>query len=363
MDTVGLQALFAALSEEGYTVVGPTVRDQAVVYEEIESADELPIGIADEQEGGHYRLLKRSDGARFGYNLGQSSWKRFLYPPHTELFRATHTDDGILFETVDEPAPRYAFFGVRACELAAIETQDGVFLGPMSDRTYATRREQALTIAVNCGQAAATCFCTSMGTGPRCTTGYDLVMTEMLDGASPTYLVDSGTERGAAIVAKLPGRDVTDQDVERADEATRSAERDIFRHMETEGIRDLLVNNANSERWADVAERCLACGNCTLACPTCFCSTTEDSVTLDGTAVRSRRWDSCFTLEFSALHGRPVRGDTRSRYRQWMTHKLATWHDQFGRSGCVGCGRCITWCPVGIDITREVAAMREGVET
>jgi ferredoxin len=363
MGTEGLDVLFDTLEEEGFTIVGPTVRDQTVVYEQLHSPTDLPVGIGDDQEGGHYRLVDRSDDARFGYNLGQTSWKRFLYPPRTDLFRVTRDDDGIVFEPVEDPGARYAFVGVRACELAAIGVQDGVFTSPnMSDPTYARRRDEALFVAVNCGQAAPTCFCTSMGTGPRCTTGFDIVMTEILDGDDPRYVVDSGSDRGSDIMRSLPGRETTSEDMAHAEESMLRAERDIVRRMETEGIRDLLVANPNHERWADVADRCLACGNCTLVCPTCFCSTIEDSVTLDGTAVRSRRWDSCFTLEFSALHGRPVRGDTRSRYRQWMTHKLATWHDQFGRSGCVGCGRCITWCPVGIDITQEVAAMRETAE-
>lgn len=362
MDMDGLSALFTALCDDGYTVVGPTVRDQAIVYEELGSPDELPIGVGDDQEGGHYRLIERSDEARFGFNLGQSSWKQFLYPPRTELFRATKTGDGVRFVTVDDPGPRYAFFGVRACELAAIGAQDEVFLGFAAvDRTYASLREQALIVAVNCGQAAATCFCASMGSGPRCTSGYDIVLTEILEAPGPEYVVEGGSEQGSAIVRGLPGREASADDLELANSASRNAEEGIVRRMSTEGIRDLLVHNPNHERWDEVADRCLACGNCTLACPTCFCSTTEDTVTLDGTAIRSRRWDSCFTLEFSALHGRPVRGDNRSRYRQWMTHKLATWQDQFGRNGCVGCGRCITWCPVGIDITEEVAAIREVV--
>ena len=75
-------------------------------------------------------------------------------------------------------------------------------------------------------------------------------------------------------------------------------------------------------------------------------------------AERWRKWDSCFTLDFSYIHGGSVRTSAAARYRQWLSHKLATWIDQFGSSGCVGCGRCITWCPVGIDITEEVAAIR-----
>jgi ferredoxin len=123
----------------------------------------------------------------------------------------------------------------------------------------------------------------------------------------------------------------------------------------------VLKANLEHPRWTEVAKRCLACTNCTLVCPTCFCSTVEDVTDLGGDQIgRERRWDSCFTLEFSYIHGGSVRRDGASRYRQWLTHKLAHWHDQFGSSGCVGCGRCISWCPVGIDITEEVAAIAAG---
>ena len=129
--------------------------------------------------------------------------------------------------------------------------------------------------------------------------------------------------------------------------------------METDGIKELLYGNPEHSQWDNVASRCLACANCTMVCPTCFCSTVDDGTSLDlREAWRDRRWDSCFTLEHSHMHSGPVRSSTKSRYRQWMTHKLASWIDQFGTSGCVGCGRCITWCPVGIDITEEVSAIR-----
>ena len=357
----GLGALFDMLHDDGFIIVGPTVRDQAIVYDLLDTPNDLPIGVTDTQDGGTYRLASRPDEARFGYNLGQSSWKRFLFPPRKTLFRASNDHDGLTFETVDDPEPRYAFVGVRACELAAIDIQDEVLLrGNAVDRTYAARRDQAVIIAVNCGQAAATCFCTSMGTGPRCTSGYDVVMTEVLTGTEPSYVIEAGSERGTRLVTRLQGRQATPGDMATVTDVGRRAEEQIVRRMETDGLHDLLVENPSDERWDIVAQRCLACANCTMVCPTCFCSTTEDTVGFDGVAMRSSRWDSCFSLDFSSLHGRPVRADTRSRYRQWMTHKLATWQDQFGRIGCVGCGRCITWCPVGIDITEEVAAMREG---
>ena len=137
------------------------------------------------------------------------------------------------------------------------------------------------------------------------------------------------------------------------------ARREMGRAMDTTNIKQLLYDNPEHPQWDKVAGRCLSCANCTMACPTCFCSTVEDVSDLTGKhAERWRKWDSCFSLEFSYIHGGHVRQSTKGRYRQWMTHKLASWQDQFGTSGCVGCGRCITWCPVGIDITEEVKAIR-----
>ena len=360
IDREGLDALVRSLRDRGFTVIGPTVADSAVVYDEIESTDDLPVGVGDEQDGGRYRLVERGDEALFGYNLGQSSWKRFLYPPRSELLRVVRTEHGVEFEASNHVAARYAFFGVRSCELAAIAIQDRVFERPgLADPAYSTNREDLFVVAVNCGTAAATCFCTSMGSGPANTDGFDVVLTEIPVNGGFDYVLSSGTDRGQSLLDEIGGEEAGEDQIEAAQAVTRSTVRAIVRQMETDGIRELLVENPEHPRWDDVAERCLTCGNCTMACPTCFCSTVTDNVTLNGVAVRTRIWDSCFSLEFTGLHGHPVRGSSKSRYRQWMTHKLATWHDQFGMSGCVGCGRCITWCPVGIDITREVAALRE----
>jgi ferredoxin len=141
--------------------------------------------------------------------------------------------------------------------------------------------------------------------------------------------------------------------------AVAEAEQHMGRSMPATGLRELMAGSYDAARWDDVASRCLTCGNCTLACPTCFCTAVEDVTDLSGDhADRWQHWASCFDLDFSYLHGGPVRASARSRYRQWLTHKLGTWHDQFGSSGCVGCGRCIVWCPVGIDITEEVTALQ-----
>ena len=360
LDRQDFPALFDALGAEGYTIVGPTVRDHAIVYSGLDSVHDLPIGWTDEQEAGEYRLKRRDDEALFGYAVGQQSWKQLLFPPTTTLFQVKRSNGSLGFIPSEVADTRYAFLGVRACELAAIAIQDRVFMGSGAvDRTYEQKRRDVFTVAVNCMVAGGTCFCVSMGTGPRCTSGYDLVLTEILEPGRHEFVLEAGSEAGERILSLLPGRSAAEDDLGTVDRIVAETASSMGRFMDTEGIKELLYENLEHPRWDQVAERCLSCTNCTLVCPTCFCSTTTDTVTLDGeTAQRSRRWDSCFTMDFSALHGVPVRGDTKARYRQWMTHKLASWYDQFGSSGCVGCGRCISWCPVGIDITEEVAAIR-----
>ena len=348
-----------AIQDAGYRVVGPTVRDGAIVYGEIHEEKDLPIGWTERQNAGTYRLERRTDGALFGYNLGPHSWKKYLYPSHERLWTARATKGSFKVTTEPVRGPPYAFLGMRACELAAVGIQDRVFDGVVHDVGYHARRSTALRVAVQCGQAAPTCFCVSMGTGPGVTGGFDLSLTELISAGRHEFLVEVGTERGAGILAKVPTRAAKAAESSESRAIVAHTTASMGRTMDTTKIRDLLLGNLEHPRWKLVAERCLACTNCTMACPTCFCSSNEEVPDLAGTTVeRWRRWDSCFNSGFSEVHHAPVRKSTASRYRQWLTHKLASWHDQFDSSGCVGCGRCITWCPVGIDLTEEVAAIR-----
>ncbi|MBO0819288.1 MAG: 4Fe-4S dicluster domain-containing protein [Nocardiopsaceae bacterium] len=357
----GLDQLLAALRQRGFRLIGPSLADGAIGYSDIDSAADLPAGWTDDQDGGSYRLRRRDDDAMFGYNVGPQSPKRYLFPPSSLLWQGQQ-DGGELTAAAadDEPRQRLAFIGVRACELHAIAIQDRVFLGgDHPDPVYRARREDDFLVAVNCGQAGGTCFCVSMGTGPKATAGFDLALTELLGEGGHRFLVETGTVRGAEVLAEVEHVPATPADTAAADEIVATTAASMGRSMDTGGIKELLYENLDHPRWDDVASRCLTCGNCTMACPTCFCFRVEDVTGLAGPAVERRRsWDSCFTLDHSYLHGGAVRVSGRSRYRQWMTHKLATWVDQFGTSGCVGCGRCITWCPVGIDITEEAAAIR-----
>lgn len=360
------EELIRALNQRGYQVVGPTIREGAIVYDRLTSAEDLPAGWTDEQDGGKYRLKRREDRAVFGYAVGPHSWKKFLHPPVQRLWQADRLTNGFSITSNEPDPPKYAFLGVRACELHAIQIQDKVFLdGPYLDVGYRARRENTFIVAVNCSQAGGTCFCASMNTGPKATFGYDLALTEVLRDGRHQFVFEIGTERGAEILAEIPHEPAGKSEREAAERIVAETARHMGRTMNKEGIKELLYNSYEHPRWEQVATRCLTCANCTMVCPTCFCTTVEDVTDLTGEhAERWRKWDSCFTMDFSYIHGGSVRATTKARYRQWMTHKLATWIDQFGSSGCVGCGRCITWCPVGIDITEEVRAIRgEGPPT
>ncbi len=361
IDRTGLQALIDVLAGRGYTVVGPTPRDGALVLAEVSTVADLPHGLGDVQAPGSYRLRERDDDQLFGFAATAQSAKPWLFPPEALLWRGTRTAQGF---TVEQP-PRgtdapVALLGIRSCDLAALGIHDAVLTGRGAiDTDYAARRARSFLVAVTCATPGGTCFCDSMGTGPRPGPGADLILTEL--PGTDRFLLEPGTPTGADVLEALPGVVATAADHAAADEVAEQARAHMGRTLRTDDLRDLLRASAESPLWAEVAERCLACTNCTAVCPTCFCTTVTDVSDLSAQVdERHRVWDSCFSQEYSRLHGGAVRTSTAARYRQWATHKLSAWIDQFGMSGCVGCGRCLTWCPAGIDLTAEVAALREG---
>lgn len=356
--------LLVGLRERGYEVVGPRVRSGAIVVEPVSSSAELPVGVTDEQDGGTYRLRDRDDGAVFGFSTGPQSWKRWLHPPAVKVWSAARDPGTGALEVRDESegdAPRLAFIGARSCDLHAIRSLDDALLNvEHPDPSYRARREAIFVVALNCSVAGGTCFCVSMGTGPRAEAGFDVALTEVIEDGRHYFVCEPGSERGEELLAALPTSEAGPEERESAEAVVERTASSMGRSIEREGLKELIARNPEHPRWDEVSARCLTCGNCTQVCPTCFCTDVEDVADLDGAgAERHRRWDSCFTLGFTYIHGGSVRSSARSRYRQWMTHKLSSWLDQFDNSsGCVGCGRCISWCPVAIDITEEAAAIR-----
>ena len=352
-----LQKIFENLQKAGFQLVGPALRDEAVVIGELDTVDDLPRGFGDEQKPGSYRLRQRNDGNWFAYTPGAHSWKQFLLPPRLALYSVKKDGKTWHLQRPKSTALHYAFIGVRACDLNAIFVQDRIFISETyRDPHYTRQREQMFVLAVNCSTASSSCFCASMKTGPKATSGFDLALTELPDA----FLLEVGSEVGSEALRSTGWQLATAFDLGRAAQVLQSTQRQMQRSMRTDDLPQLLYRNLEHSRWDQVAARCLSCANCTLVCPTCFCTTVEDTSDLLGAAAgRTRVWDSCYVSDFSHVHGGNQRPTTRSRYRQWLTHKLASWMDQFGVLGCVGCGRCITWCPVGIDLTEEVAAIRE----
>lgn len=377
IDLDGFDALLAELARRGYRTVGPVVKDgTAIVHGPIETTSDLPVGWHDEQAPASYRLRRSDDEARFSWAVGPQSPKSWLLPPEEVLWRARDEGGGLSYlpmPTLDAPT---ALVGIRPCELAGITVLDRVLLeGAVADARYARRRRAAFLLVVECGSPSSSCFCTSMGTGPSlgpdADAAADLVLCELAPGsatprapdeggvaAAHRFVVRAASATGRELLGRVPHQPAAPEDLSAREAVLAAARQRIVRRLDTEGLAERLAGEPDHPRWAAVSERCLACGNCTMVCPTCFCSDIDDLSDLSGTLERRARWSSCFELDHSFLHGGPVRSSTASRYRQWATHKLSSWHDQFDSSGCVGCGRCITWCPVGIDLTEEVTAVR-----
>jgi ferredoxin len=369
-DAPGLDALIGALRARGYDVLGPRAMGTAVNFAPIASVEDLPRGWISHQEAGSYRLEQSSNGRSFAYGPAVDSLKRYLNPPVSTIWRATRAGGTVRFEPSSDPPAPLAIVGVRPCDLQAMARYDDVFLnGPYKDPGYEARRASLFIVAVNCTTPAGTCFCASMASGPRASSHFDVALTELppARGAAPgayRYLATSGSTIGRTVLEELRGTAASSADLDEEQRLLDHAAKHMGRTVHTTGLASALAAAAEHPQWDDVAHRCLTCANCTMVCPTCFCSTVDDHTSLNGSQMeRQRRWDSCFTGEFSYIHGGSTRPSTRARYRQWLTHKFLYWADQFGAPGCVGCGRCITWCPVGIDITQEIRSLRERQRT
>jgi len=355
-----LSQLFMGLKSRNYTLIAPVLRDNTIVYGEVDSPEDLPIGWVDEQRPAFYRLSKENKGRYFGYHAAPQSWKRLLYPPQRSLFHVRRAGKSLSLNIDSSEQAKYAFIGVRPCELSAIIVQDMVLNSEKyGDDEYRRRREDLFIVAVNCTESADTCFCASLKTGPKAKNNFDLALTEVAVKGEHYFVVEVGSEKGSLVMGQVDASAATEQEVGDSLKLVRHAENKMKKSLDTSDLAKLLSDNLEHPQWDNVAKRCLMCGNCTMVCPTCFCAAVEDITDLSGEeAERMQRWDSCFTMDFSRVAGGNFRITPKSRYRQWLTHKFSSWVDQFGTFGCVGCGRCITWCPVGIDVTAEINSIR-----
>ena len=361
----GLDRLVRALVDDGFRVIAPVERDGAVVYDVVARGDDLPRGLHVEQAPGRWRAWHDDGDHRFGWTPAADSWKRWFMPPEEVILSIRRSDHSFAVTSHTATPSPLAIVGARDCELRAIAVLDRVLADPdHPDPRYVARRASTFVVAVTCGRPASTCWCTSMGGGPRPAAGFDILLTEVDDPGGHRLVAEAGTDRGDALLDRVGAPHARADDVAAAAAVASDAARSMPIRLDGSAVPAALRDSALHPHWDDVARRCLSCGNCTLVCPTCFCARIEDRTALapDVAPVveRHQRWASCFELDHSNLAGRPVRATTASRYRQWLTHKLQTWPAQFGTNGCVGCGRCTTWCPAGIDLVEEARVLVGG---
>lgn len=349
------QSLLDELVKAGFGIIGPQVRDHAIVYAPLTRTEQLPVGITDTQAPGYYRLNNNQTKHFFSWANGPQALKTITFPGREPLWHSQRNEDGYLQfeEQVVESTP-IAVLGVRACDLAALLIHDHHFIhGDFRDPYYLARRKALFLIAVHCHHAADTCFCASTGDGPRASYGFDIGLSELDAG----FILEAHTEQGQAIINRLNTVEAGEAQIRKADAAIDNAAQQQ-REIPKQSLPERLLQNPDHPHWKTVAERCLACGNCTAVCPTCFCQNTVEEISVSGNrATHYREWETCFSQQHSYIHGITIRTERRDLYRQWLTHKFGAWVEQYGRSGCVGCGRCIAWCPVGIDVTEELHAL------
>jgi len=353
-----IPSLIRNLEDRGYTVVGPSLSEGVVRLRELKGPADLATGVVDVQAPGSYALGRESPLVFSSVN-GPDSPKGYLHPAEVGLSKLV--DDGGSIELVSgfHSDRKYAFFGIRPCDLRAVQVMDRTMLVPgFEDHVYSALRNGAVFIVVNCTRAGENCFCASMGTGPSAESGYDVAITEL-----PEKLLIEFPERSAAMFEGIELKPATKEELRTGEEMVQHAKEQMGRRIPEHDPSKRMYAAMDSPMWGRVADRCLACGNCTMVCPTCFCNTIIDRTDLrDGSVSRVRVWESCLSKDFVYSAGGNPRLQRAARYRQFVMHKFAYWPDEFGTYGCVGCGRCITWCPVGIDITDTVNSVLVGQE-
>ncbi|MCD6046446.1 MAG: 4Fe-4S ferredoxin, iron-sulfur binding domain protein [Gammaproteobacteria bacterium] len=346
--------LLIKLHAQGYRCIGPQVQDSCIMYDTITEAKQLPWGTADQQSAGFYQLTESNSQRAFNWANSPSSIKPFLFKQQDTVWRVQRNTEGkISFQPVVE-YESLALFGIRPCDLAAMIIQDKVFLESGAvDPRYEARRKALFLIVVNCNAPSANCFCISAGQDVEAKAHFDLAMTEIDSG----FVVTGGSEKAAKLIQELKLESASETHKSQAHNQLTQARNLQSKKLPEKKLaqqEDLL----NHPHWQEVAQRCFGCGTCTQVCPTCFCHKQSVQTTSDG-YEQVREWDSCFSEKHSYVNGAPLRKDVKSRYQQWLCHKMLYWEQQFSCEGCVGCGRCITWCPAQIDVTEELSKLVE----
>ena len=286
--------------------------------------------------------------------------KDLFFPQSEKMFEfsAQRGEEGafILQEIQGKPRPKLVF-GLRPCDAKAFFVLDKIFQNDQyTDPYWMDKRQAAVLIGLGCNQPCPTCFCTSVGAGPFHEQGLDALAFDLGD----KLLLKTLTPKGEEVLKKAQGLSPADtKDQAQGQEIKKQAEAAIKSRVETDQIdKRTVLELFEAPHWEVVQERCLNCGVCTFVCPTCHCFDIQDEVH-GQTGVRLRNWDYCMSWLFT-MHGsgHNPRATKKERVRQRFMHKFKYIPlKRDGEIGCVGCGRCVTLCPVNIDVRDVVRDM------
>jgi len=326
---------FIRTASEAYSVFGPKKKDVTHAFGEIKLVHEMDL---------KYRTTILPP-------------KKMFHPPRETLFHFSR-ENGFSANQETEKSGRLLLVGVHACDLNAILRLDKFFTEEFRDPQYLSRRESSAIVALNCTEIGENCFCHSMGTGPECSAGFDLSMTDL----GGRYLVEIGTEVGRRMLHSLELPKANEGDLEQKRSRLAHAKESFKKFIDKEGLADEAARSFDHPIWKELGAIDLSCGSCSLVCPTCYCYDVLDRIDLQlQHGERLRELDSCQLLEYASVAlGGNFRSERKDRMRQWMLCKLRYTGEEHGFSGCVGCGRCIGACTVHIDITRVAARIRGG---
>ncbi|MBT4835845.1 MAG: 4Fe-4S dicluster domain-containing protein [Methylococcales bacterium] len=349
-----LNDLFQSLLDHGYRIMAPVVRDDSILYQQINSADALPHGIIDDRHNGSYQIAQAKTPRCFAWSNPQQSLKSFVFSPVEILWKSFYKDNELVFQAIKAEAQPTVIFGVKGCDIAGLQLLDQHFYHKKTpDTHYQQRRDNLILFGINCFRSGSQCFCTNTGDGPNISSPSDCIMSELDEGYIIHHVNSPLTEIIDTLQLKLATTAQQQQATYESSQAALSQQQKL-----PEITANSVFEQWSHPVWNDIADTCLGCGNCTTVCPSCFCHQESSDVSIDLTeSSQTRSWDSCFTTQHSYLHGFYIRPERSQRYRQWLSHKFSGWQSQFGRIGCTGCGRCATYCPVGIDPTQVLQTL------
>lgn len=269
--------------------------------------------------------------------------KSLFLPQSEAMFRAEESG----LEPVEAASGNRVVLGIRPCDARACQLLDGVFVGAeYTDPYWSEKRRQTALVALGCTDPCETCFCTSVGSGPFDGRGADVMLTDIGQG----YVAVASSARGQALLEQL--KDASQDQVDASSTAQAKAHDAIKEPFELDGIVETLYGLFDGEFWYEVQQSCLGCGVCTFLCPTCHCFDIVDEAQR---RERVRNWDTCmFRVYSQEASGHNPRPTNVERTRQRIMHKYAYFIELFDEVGCTGCGRCVRYCPVGIDIRQIV---------